>query len=135
MNAIAKKSIKTALVFAAVGALVALAMPAVMTALAGAGVISSAGTAGALTLEGVAHTTGVFALFGALEPLLQSVMNDFVGGNSVQEKASAKPIDAIAPQVATAVAPEKEHGCGCHKHREQVEASRQQAIEQMLSRN
>jgi hypothetical protein len=136
MNDITRKSIKTALVFAAVGAACALIMPAAMSALVGMGAISSAGALGTLTLEGVLHTTGVFMIFGAFEPLFQSVVNDFTGSVKDFRKNFKEGYDEQDKVIKTwETARQLEHDCGCHKQHSHVEALEKQAAEQQQQRN
>lgn len=90
MMDIIRKSIRTSLMFAAVGALVAVGAPLVLTGLMGA---ASAGSLGTFTAASVTHLSIVFGLFGLLTPIAESLCDRVFGA----EKQPAPAAPAAAP--------------------------------------
>jgi len=89
MKDIAYKSIKTALVFIAIGAIVAVAMPGVMGVIAGMGVPVAADMTAHATAAAVIHMASVFGLFGAMVPIFEPLFDLFFKKSPSEETAAA----------------------------------------------
>ena len=130
MKEIVRNSIRTGLIFAAIGAAVAVAVPLVMTGLVNMELLTTAGTHGApLELANVVNTSLVFGFFGILDPIFQPLFSFVFGSDKsktdalppAQEKAQGQQINITvqqAPQQAQAPA------VADSKFRQKVEAER-----------
>lgn len=124
-----RKCFRNALVFAAIGAAVAVAMPFVMGGLVSAGLLASAGTFGAAaTTAGVMHSTLLFGLFGALVPPLEAAADVVFGKDAAGSAKAADTATSAGKQVNITIvqSPQQNQGqvLSENKYRQNIEAER-----------